>query len=100
MSAMDMHGAELGAAMQGGHGLGGVQQASGVEGGLDGMELGQLLGLELDAHLVDLFLADAMLARDGATHLDAQLQDLAAQLSKRIAHVLGFATNGRNDHRD
>ena len=46
---MNMHGAELGAAMQGRHGLGGVQQASGVEGGLDGVELGQQVQGQLAA---------------------------------------------------
>ena len=39
--------AELGAAMQGGHGLAGIEQARRVEGGLHGVEQRQFVGVEL-----------------------------------------------------
>src|SRR5690606_30364826 len=79
LTAMHMHAAEFGAAVQGRDVLAGVEQTGRVEGGLHGMEQGQLVGVELGAHLVDLLAAHTMFAGDRATDLDAKLEDLAAQ---------------------
>lgn len=76
---MDMHGTEFGAAMQGRDGLAGIEQPGWIECGLDGMELIQFDAIELDAHLVDLLHADAVLSGDGAANLHAQLQDAATE---------------------
>ena len=80
LTAVHMHVTELGAARQGRHRLAGVEQATGIEGRLDGVELGQFEGIELHAHLVDLLDADAVLASNGAADLHAQFEDLAAHL--------------------
>src|SRR5690606_23236017 len=75
LAAVHVHGPVLGAALQRGHRLAGVEQAELVEHLLDRVEGLQLAGAELHAHLVDLFDAHAVLAGDGAADLDAQLQD-------------------------
>ena len=74
-----MHAAVLGAAGEGRDGLAGIEQAQGVEGGLEGVEGVDLCRSELDAHLVDLFPADPVLAGDRAAYRDAELKDGAAQ---------------------
>ena len=76
---MYVQAAEFGAAVQRGHALAGVEQVVRVEGGLDGVELGEFSRLKLHAHLVDLLHAHAVLAGDGAADLDAQFQNLAAE---------------------
>jgi len=78
-AAVHVHRAELGAAVQGRHGAAGVQEALGVEGGLEtveGLELGRA---ELHAHRVELLDADAVLAGDRAADLDAQFEDARAE---------------------
>src|SRR3979490_84692 len=64
-----------GAARERRHRLAGIEQATRIEGALHREERLQLVGAELQAHLVDLLDADPMLAGNGAAHLDAFLHD-------------------------
>ena len=64
--------------MQGGDVLARVEQTAGVERRLHRVEQGDLVAVELCAHLVDLLAANAVLAGDAATDLDAKFEDLAA----------------------
>ena len=79
--------------MQRGHHLAGVEEALGIECRLERVELGQLGGPELAAHLVDLLDPHAVLARDRAPHLDAELEEVrreglgALELARRIGVV-------------
>src|SRR5258708_1375627 len=57
-SGMHVHGPEFRAPRQGRDGLAGVQQAGGIEGGLDPCEDFDLGGGELGAHLIDLLAPD------------------------------------------
>ncbi|CAI8810606.1 hypothetical protein EMIT0373P_20256 [Pseudomonas chlororaphis] len=79
LPGVHVHGAEFGAAVQGRDVLAGVEQAAGIEGRLDRVEQGQLVAVELGAHLVDFLPADPVFAGDAAADRDAQLEDLAAQ---------------------
>src|SRR5262249_29142006 len=74
-----MHGPELGAAMECGHGLAPVQQAVRIERALDREEAGELTSAELQAHLIDLLYPDAVLAGDRAARADAELKDAGAE---------------------
>ena len=51
LAALHMHATQLGAAMQGGHGFAGIEQAVRVEGGFEGMELAEFGRIKLLAHL-------------------------------------------------
>lgn len=73
-----MQGAKFGAALQGRNVLAGVEQPPRVKRCLDRVKQGDFVAVELRAHLIDLFPADAMLAGNAATHRHAQLEDLAA----------------------
>jgi hypothetical protein len=79
LTVVDVHRAPLGAAVQFGHGLAGVEQGVGIERGLHVVEARQFRGGELGAHLPDFLQADAVLAGDGAADLDAQFENLAAE---------------------
>ena len=76
---MHVQGTEFGAAVQGRNVFAGVEQAAGIERGFDGVEQGQLIAVELRAHLVDFFPAHTVFSGDAAADLDAQFEDLAAQ---------------------
>ena len=93
MALVYVQGAELGAAVQGGDVLAGVEQAFGIERGLDRMEQGDFVGVELGAHLVDLFTPDAMLAGDAATDRHAQLGILPPMASARSSSPGRLASN-------
>src|SRR5699024_7847150 len=67
------------AAAQGRHVLAGIEPLLRVEGMLDGMELHQFIGLELDEHLIDLLHTDTVLTGDRAAIVDAQLADVAPE---------------------
>src|SRR3954468_12328507 len=75
LSTMHAHGAKLGTALQRRHGFAGIEQPMLIKCGLDGMKSLELSGVELHAHLVDLFESHPMLAGDGAAHFYAELQD-------------------------
>ena len=77
---MHVHGAELGAPVQRGHGFLRVEQTGRVEGPLQGVELEQFRLAELHAHLIDLLHPDAVFAGHGAADRHAQFEDLPAQL--------------------
>src|SRR4051812_91855 len=77
---MHMHRAELGATMQRRHALARIENSGRIEHALHRMKLLDLVRIELDAHLVELFHANPMLSRHRPAHLDAQLEDLAAEL--------------------
>src|SRR5690606_29824593 len=91
LTAVHVHGAELGAALQGRNVLARIEQTLGIKCGLDRLEVQQFVGVELDAHLVDLFATYAMLARNGAADPDAEFEYLAAQLfgAFRLAGLVG-----------
>src|SRR5439155_16945874 len=79
IALMDVQLAELGAAMQRGHALAGVEQRVRIEGRLDREEALELAGTELDAHPGQLFDTDAVLAGDRASNFDAKLEDRRAE---------------------
>src|SRR5512134_3978984 len=79
-AAANDHPSELGATLQRGDVLAGVEQAGRVERPLDAAEALELRAGELRAHLVDLLDADAVLAGDRAADLDALLEHLAGEL--------------------
>ena len=64
---------------------------------LDGVEDRQLRGSELDAHLVDFFDADTVLAGDGAAVGDAQFEDFAAERlgAGKFARLVGIEQDQR-----
>src|SRR5579859_1583278 len=64
LSGVDMHGPMLDAAREGRDRLAWIEQARGIEGGLDGEEGLDLRRGELGAHLVDLLPADPVFAGD------------------------------------
>src|SRR5699024_4920176 len=76
--AVNVHGAEFRAAIESGNVLAWIEQRGRVEGRLHGMKTGDLVTVELAAHLVDLLPADAVLAGNAATDGNTQLQDGAA----------------------
>src|SRR5687768_6363016 len=86
-----VHAAPLRAAVEGRHGLAGVEDAGGVERALHVVERGDLGRAELQAHLLQLLDAHAVLAGDGAAHLDAALEDAPAQLlaALELARLVG-----------
>ena len=94
---MHVHRAKFGAAVQGRDVLAGVEQPAGVERGFDGMEQGQLITVELRAHLVDFFAAHAVFAGDAAADFHAQFEDLAAQRfgAIQLAGLVGIKQDQR-----
>src|SRR5437868_15273701 len=74
-SLAHVHAAPLGAAVERGHRLAGIEDAGRIECALHVVEGGDLRRPELHAHLPQLLHADAVLARDRAAHLDAELED-------------------------
>ena len=80
LARMHVHASEFGAAMQCGHGFAGVEQRMFVERRLDAVKRRELERLELVAHRIDFFDADAVLARDGAADVDRELQNFGAEL--------------------
>eukprot|EP01136_Pigoraptor_vietnamica_P010494 Opistho-1_new@48175 len=74
-----MHAPVLGAALQGRDDLAGVQQARGIEGGLERQHLRALGGRELHAHAVELLDAHAVFAGDRAAELHRGLQNLGTE---------------------
>src|SRR5437660_12802273 len=75
IALMDVHFAELGAAVQRGHALAGVEQRVRIEGRFDREKALELAGTELDAHPGQLFDTYAVLAGDRASDFDAKLED-------------------------
>ncbi len=77
--------------------LPGLSSSPGSKARLTAMNCSSSVLAELDAHLVDLLDADAVLAGDGAADLDAQLQDLAAELlgPLQLARVVGVVEDQR-----
>ena len=72
-----MHGAELGAAMQRRHRFTGIEQTFLIKRLFDRMKLVQFIRTELNAHMVDFFDADTMLAGDRTADLDTEFQYLS-----------------------
>ena len=64
-----------------------VEQPARIEGRLDAALLVQLARAELHRHQVALLHADAVLAGQAAAHLDAQLQDVGAELLRLVEAV-------------
>src|SRR5215831_17303731 len=79
LAGVDMHAAELGAAMQRREDFAGVEQALRIEGAFQALLLVEVdLGEHL-AHQVALLDADAMLAGEYAAELDTAAQDVGAE---------------------
>src|SRR5882672_6793954 len=97
LASVNMHASELGAAMQGRNRLAGIEQAVLVERALDAVEGFEFRRLELDAHLVDLFHAHAVLAGDGAADLQAQLEYFGAESfrARELAGLVGVVEDER-----
>src|SRR5260370_40167054 len=76
--AVHVHAAPFGAALERGDRLPRIEHARGIERPLHVVEGAELGRAELHAHLAQLLDADAVLARDGAADLDAQLEDAPA----------------------
>ena len=75
-----MHGAEFGAAVKRGYGFARVQQAFGIEGMFQRVELLEFGRLELLAHRIDFLHAHAVFAGDGSAGGDAQAENVGAEL--------------------
>src|SRR5579862_10071441 len=75
---MDMQMAELGAAMQLGELLAGVEQPIGIEGAFDAQLLIEIRFVEHRSHEIALLDADAVLAAQNAADLDAIAHDIGA----------------------
>src|SRR5690349_9757991 len=89
LPVVDVHAAPFGAALERRHRLAGIEDAVGIERRLHSVERGELRSAELHAHLLELLDADAVLAGDRAAHLDAELEDAAAELLA-LLQVAGF----------
>src|SRR5690242_18582682 len=72
--------AALAAGLARGEDLAGIAEAAGVEGLAELAHEGEVGLAEDERHVIHLLEADAVLARDGAAHLGADLEDLAARL--------------------
>ena len=92
-----MHAPQLGAAMEHGEHLAGIEQALGVEGAFQALLLGEIGLVEHLAHEVALFDAHAMLARQHAAHGDAEPQDIGAEGLGRLqlARLVGVIEDQR-----
>src|SRR5689334_2430275 len=89
LAGVDMHAAELGAAVQGRKHFSGIEQALRVEGAFDALLLVQIdVGKHL-AHQVALLDADAVLAGQDAAELDAAAQNVGAK-SLGAVHLAGL----------
>lgn len=76
---MDVHAAELGAAVQGRKHLSGIEQALRVEGAFQTLLLVEVDLAEHFRHQIALLDADAVLAGEHAAELDAGAQDVGAE---------------------
>src|SRR5271168_1141218 len=79
LAAMDMHAAELSAAVQGRKHLAGIEQASRVERAFEPLLLVEIDLAEHFRHQIPFLDADAMLASKDAAKLDAAAQDIGAE---------------------
>lgn len=79
MPGVNVHRAEFRAAVQGRDVLAGVEQALRVERRFYRVKQGQLVAVELRAHLIDFLPSHAVFAGDAAADLHAQFQYLPAQ---------------------
>src|SRR5258707_949600 len=98
-AAMDMHPAPLGAALERGHRLPGIQDAARIEGALHVVERGELGSAELHAHLPQLLDAHAVLAGDRAADFDALLEDPPSQFlaALELSGLAGIVEDARMD---
>ena len=85
---MHVHAAQFDTAGGLRYSLAGIKQAGRVEGILDALELRQLRGAELRAHLIQFLDTDTMFSGNRAPCADAQLQDPAAEPLGTLALVL------------
>src|SRR5439155_21530952 len=97
LAAMDVQAAELGAAMKLREDLAGIEQRAGIEGAFDPLLLGEVGLVEHRRHQVALLDADAMLAGQHAADLDAQPQDVGAELlgALELARPIGVVEDER-----
>src|SRR4029453_3861088 len=97
LAVMDVHLAELGAAVQRGPAFAGIEQRVRIERRLDRKETLELAGAELDAHLRQLLDPDAVLAGDRPADLDAKLEDRGAERfgARHLALGIGIVEDQR-----
>src|SRR4051812_19665257 len=79
LAAVDVHAAELGAAMELREHLAGIEEPVRIEGAFEALLLREVAGVEHRPHEVALLDSDAVLAGEDAAHLDAELQDVGAE---------------------
>ncbi len=96
-TGVDMHAAKLGAAMQCREYLAGIEQALVVEGALDALLLIEIDLRKHHRHQVALLDADAMLAGEHAADLDAEPEDVGAELlgAIELAGIVGVIKDQR-----
>ena len=94
---MNVHAAELGAAVKGGEHLARVQRSFRIEGALQALLLLQIGVGEHLAHEVSLLHADPVFTGQHASHLDAKFQDLGPELLRlfQLARHVGVIEDQR-----
>src|SRR5215212_4343478 len=97
LPAVDVHAPEFGAAVELREHLAGVEQPARVEGALDPLLLGEVGLVEHLAHQVALLDPDAVLARQHAADLDAELEDVGAERLRavQLAQLVGVVEDER-----
>jgi hypothetical protein len=90
---MHVHAAKFGAAMQLRKHLAGIEQALFIEGAFEPLLLGEVDFSEHGRHEVALLDPNAVLARQHATHFDAQLENLRSK-GLGALELAGFLARG------
>src|SRR6185312_6620960 len=97
LAVVDMHAAELGAAMEFREDLAGIEQPVRVEGTFEALLMVEIDLVEHRWHQVALLDADAVLAGEHAAHLDAEAQDVRAEGfgALELAGIVGVVEDER-----
>src|SRR5579864_7703686 len=97
LAAMNMHAAQLGAAVQLREQLAGVEQPLRIEGAFEALLLVQVNLVEHGRHEIALLDADAMLAGENTADLDAEAQNVGAEGLRplELALVVGVVEDER-----
>lgn len=94
---MDMHAAKLGAAMELGKDLAGVEDLRWVKGAFDPLLLIEIILVELNRHEIPLFDANPMFAGQDTADFDAELQDFRTEFlgAFQFARLVGVIHDQR-----
>ena len=95
LATVNVDAAEFGASMQRWKDLAGIEQALRVEGAFEALLLLQVVLAEHGAHQVALFDTDTVLAGQNAADLDAEFQDIGAEILcfLQLAQFVGIIEN-------